>query len=104
MLAKGTAQPFQPRIEGSFEIRQLQLPAAQPFVERLAHMEIESGNTTYLTVADKDGNIVSLIQSIYSEFASGMVPDGLGFVLQNRGQMFNVQDKTHANATQRYHL
>lgn len=60
--------------------------------------EIESGNTTYLTVADKDGNMVSLIQSIYSEFASGMVPEGLGFVLQNRGQMFNVQDKTHANA------
>lgn len=62
--------------------------------------EIENGNTTYLTVADKDGNMVSLIQSIYSEFASGMVPDGLGFVLQNRGQMFNVQDKTHANALQ----
>ncbi len=61
-------------------------------------MEIETGNTTYLTVADKDGNMVSLIQSIYSEFASGMVPDGLGFVLQNRGQMFNVQDKEHANA------
>ncbi|MDT0539728.1 gamma-glutamyltransferase [Croceitalea sp. P059] len=61
-------------------------------------MEIETGNTTYLTIADKDGNMVSLIQSIYSEFASGMVPDGLGFVLQNRGQMFNVQDKSHANA------
>ncbi len=61
-------------------------------------MEIETGNTTYLTVADKEGNMVSFIQSIYSEFASGMVPDGLGFVLQNRGQMFNVQDKTHANA------
>lgn len=61
-------------------------------------MEIETGNTTYLTVADKDGNMVSLIQSIYSEFASGIVPDGLGFVLQNRGQMFNVQDKNHANA------
>ena len=61
-------------------------------------MEIETGNTTYLTVGDKDGNMVSLIQSIYSEFASGMVPDGLGFVLQNRGQMFNVQDRSHANA------
>lgn len=61
-------------------------------------MEIETGNTTYLTVADADGNMVSLIQSIYSEFASGMVPDGLGFVLQNRGQMFNVQDRGHANA------
>ncbi|MEM9361317.1 MAG: gamma-glutamyltransferase [Bacteroidota bacterium] len=61
-------------------------------------LEIETGNTTYLTVADKDGNIVSFIQSIYSEFASGMVPDGLGFVLQNRGQMFNVKDRSHANA------
>jgi len=61
-------------------------------------MEIETGNTTYLTVADREGNMVSFIQSIYSEFASGMVPDQLGFVLQNRGQMFNVQDKDHANA------
>ena len=59
--------------------------------------EIESGNTTYLTVADKDGNMVSLIQSIYAVFASGMVPDGLGFVLQNRGQMFNVKDADHFN-------
>ncbi|MEM9928256.1 MAG: gamma-glutamyltransferase, partial [Bacteroidota bacterium] len=61
-------------------------------------LEIETGNTTYLTVADKDGNMVSLIQSIYFEFGSGMVPNGLGFVLQNRGQMFNVKDPTHANA------
>ncbi len=61
-------------------------------------LEIETGNTTYLTVADKDGNMVSLIQSIYYEFASGMVPDGLGFVLQNRGQMFNVEDPSHPNA------
>jgi gamma-glutamyltranspeptidase/glutathione hydrolase len=61
-------------------------------------LEIEMGNTTYLTVADKDGNMVSLIQSIYSEFASGMVPDGLGFVFQNRGAQFNVQDRNHANA------
>ncbi len=59
--------------------------------------EIEAGNTTYLTVADKDGNMVSLIQSIYAVFASGMVPDDLGFVLQNRGQMFNVKDPNHFN-------
>jgi gamma-glutamyltranspeptidase/glutathione hydrolase len=65
------------------------------------NMEIEKGNTTYLTVADKDGNMVSLIQSIYAEFASGMVPDGLGFVLQNRGQMFNVQDPDHFNSLER---
>ncbi|MBA4299732.1 gamma-glutamyltranspeptidase / glutathione hydrolase [Algoriphagus alkaliphilus] len=60
--------------------------------------DIEKGNTTYLTVADKDGNMVSFIQSIYDEFGSGMVPDGLGFVLQNRGQQFNVQDTNHWNS------
>ena len=60
--------------------------------------EIEKGNTTYLTVADKEGNMVSLIQSIYDEFGSGMVPEGLGFVLQNRGAQFNVQDPNHWNS------
>ncbi|OOG74920.1 gamma-glutamyltransferase [Algoriphagus sp. A40] len=60
--------------------------------------DLELGNTTYLTVADKDGNMVSFIQSIYDEFGSGMVPDGLGFVLQNRGQQFNVQDPNHWNS------
>ncbi len=43
VLAKGTSQPFQPQLEGSLELKQLNLPAAQPFVETLAHMKIESG-------------------------------------------------------------
>ena len=59
--------------------------------------EIERGNTTYLTVADKDGNMISLIQSIYAGFGSGMCPTGLGFVLQNRGSMFNIKDPEHFN-------
>lgn len=59
--------------------------------------EIERGNTTYLTVADKDGNMISLIQSIYAGFGSGMCPPDLGFVLQNRGAMFNVKDSDHFN-------
>ncbi len=59
--------------------------------------EIERGNTTYLTVADKDGNMISLIQSIYAGFGSGMCPTGLGFVLQNRGNMFNIKDPEHFN-------
>lgn len=62
--------------------------------------EIEKGNTTYLTVADKDGNMVSLIQSNYAGFGSGLCPPGLGFVLQNRGSMFNVKDPTHFNYLQ----
>ncbi len=48
-------------------------------------------NTIYLTVADKEGNMVSLIQSNYRGMGSGMTPTGLGFVLQNRGESFNLK-------------
>ncbi len=54
--------------------------------------KIEAGNTIYLTVADKFGNMVSLIQSNYRGMGSGMCPTGLGFVLQDRGEMFSLQD------------
>jgi gamma-glutamyltranspeptidase/glutathione hydrolase len=49
-----------------------------------------SGDTTYLTVTDSDGNMVSLIQSNYAEFGSGLVADGTGFALQDRGGLFNL--------------
>jgi gamma-glutamyltranspeptidase/glutathione hydrolase len=55
------------------------------------------GDTTYLTVVDRDGNMVSLIQSNFSEFGSGIVPDGTGFVLQNRGALFSL-DPASPNA------
>ena len=58
--------------------------------------EIENGDTIYLTVADKDGNMVSLIQSNYRGMGSGMVPPGLGFMLQDRGELFSL-DKDHYN-------
>ena len=45
--------------------------------------DIENGDTIYLTVADKDGNMVSLIQSNYRGMGSGMIPPGLGFMLQD---------------------
>lgn len=51
----------------------------------------EPQNTIYLTVADKEGNMVSLIQSNYRGMGSGVTPPGLGFVLQNRGESFNLQ-------------
>jgi gamma-glutamyltranspeptidase/glutathione hydrolase len=58
--------------------------------------KIEAGNTIYLTVADKYGNMVSLIQSNYRGMGSGMCPTGLGFILQDRGEMFTLETG-HAN-------
>jgi gamma-glutamyltranspeptidase/glutathione hydrolase len=58
---------------------------------------LDNGETTYLVVADKDRNFVSLIQSNYAGFGSGPVPDGLGFCLQDRGALFNL-DPSHPNA------
>ena len=50
----------------------------------------EVGNdTTYLTVVDKDGNIISLIQSLYSEFGTGLVVPGTGMILNNEMGDFN---------------
>ena len=57
---------------------------------------LQSGDTIYLTVADEAGNMVSLIQSNYRGMGSGMTPPGLGFILQNRGELFAL-DPTHAN-------
>ncbi|MEE4176554.1 MAG: gamma-glutamyltransferase [Bacteroides sp.] len=51
----------------------------------------DTPNTIYLTVADKDGNMVSLIQSNYRGMGSGMTPTGLGFVLQDRGESFTLE-------------
>lgn len=53
---------------------------------------LDPGNTVYLTVADKEGNMVSLIQSNYRGMGSGMVPDGLGFMLQDRGELFSLKE------------
>ncbi len=54
--------------------------------------EIENGDTIYLTTADSEGNMVSLIQSNYRGMGSGMVPPGLGFMLQDRGEMFSLEE------------
>lgn len=58
--------------------------------------EPRSSETVYLTVADRDGNVVSLINSLYGPFGSGLVVDGTGIVLQNRGRGF-VLDPAHPN-------
>ncbi len=61
-----------------------------------AHCDVAAGeiaagkDTTYLTVVDRDGNMVSLIQSNFSEFGSGIVAPGTGFALHNRGALFTL--------------
>ena len=67
---------------------------------------LEHGDTIYLTVADKDRNMVSLIQSNYRGFGSGMCPDGLGFCLQDRGELFDLREgqfNTYAPAKRPFH-
>lgn len=54
------------------------------------------GDTVYLSVTDRAGNIVSLIQSIFMDFGSGLAAKGTGFALQNRAHLFSV-DPAHPN-------
>lgn len=75
------------------------LQRAKKIDYRKAAQSVEPGRiqntseTIYLTVADEEGNMVSLIQSVYSPWGSHYAVDGLGFTLQNRGAMFSLQDK-----------
>ena len=61
-----------------------------------ADKKLEDGDTTYLTVADENGMMVSLIQSNYRGMGSGLVADGMGFMFQDRGQLFSL-DPAHPN-------
>jgi gamma-glutamyltranspeptidase/glutathione hydrolase len=64
----------------------------QPPISQLPGITDAKGkDTIYMTVIDKDGSIVSLIQSNYSGFGSGLVPKAAGFMLQNRGALFTLE-------------
>ena len=69
------------------------MPAAEPGVIP----QLNEGDTIYLTTADADGMMVSLIQSNYRGMGSGMAPPGLGFILQDRGEQF-VLKEGHPNS------
>ena len=58
---------------------------------------LKAGDTIYLTAADQYGNMISLIQSNYRGMGSGMVPPGLGFMLQDRGELFSL-NPNHKNS------
>jgi gamma-glutamyltranspeptidase/glutathione hydrolase len=65
--------------------------------ESVGAPESFAGNTVYLAVVDREGNIASLIQSVYQHFGSGVIVDDYGFALQNRGALFEL-DPNHPNA------
>ena len=72
-------------------------PAKSNCMERPGHPLTVHGDTIYLSTVDREGNIVSLIQSLYMHFGSGVVVDDYGFALQNRGGLFEF-DPAHPNA------
>jgi gamma-glutamyltranspeptidase/glutathione hydrolase len=76
--------------------REIDPARANPSVSP-GRLPVKGGDTTYLSVVDRDGNMVSLIQSNFANFGSGLVPAGAGFVLQSRGGLFTL-DPAHANA------
>jgi gamma-glutamyltranspeptidase/glutathione hydrolase len=55
---------------------------------------LSRSDTTYLTVVDREGNVLSLIQSNYNEFGSGVTVRGMGFALQDRGALFSLDPKS----------
>ena len=59
------------------------------------------GDTIYMTVADKDGNVVSLIQSIYESFGAGIVAGETGITLHNRGGLFTLETRSTERARAR---
>jgi gamma-glutamyltranspeptidase/glutathione hydrolase len=86
MLDKGFARTRAKAIDAS---------SAQAAVSA-AELPVHAGDTVYLSVADRDGNMVSLIQSNFAGFGSGVVAAGTGFPLQNRGALFTL-DRAHPN-------
>ena len=60
----------------------------------VAPAALSSSDTTYLSVVDREGNILSLIQSNYAAFGSGITVRGMGFVLQNRGALFSLDPRS----------
>ncbi|MFH1749171.1 MAG: gamma-glutamyltransferase, partial [Planctomycetota bacterium] len=66
-------------------------PASELDWQRI-EAKLRDSDTIYLTVADKDRNMISLIQSNFRGFGSGLCPDGLGFCFQDRGELFTLEE------------
>jgi gamma-glutamyltranspeptidase/glutathione hydrolase len=92
--------PLQELISKEYARRRARLIHPRRAAPKVAPGRLRGGSdTVYLTAADKQGNMVSLIQSIYYAWGSRYVPDRLGFCLQNRGKLFSL-DPNHLNKLQ----
>ncbi|MEQ1746591.1 MAG: gamma-glutamyltransferase [Saprospiraceae bacterium] len=89
--------PVRELLDKAYAARRRSLIQPDRASTRVAAGDPFANNTIYLTVADREGNMVSLIQSNYRGMGSGMVPPGLGFMLHDRGELFSL-DSAHANA------
>lgn len=88
--------PVQELISKNYAAERRELINPKRAAKRISESKLKDGDTIYLTVADGEGNMISLIQSNYRGMGSGMTPPGLGFVLQDRGELFSL-DKDHMN-------
>ena len=98
-LARHVADPGHMEIDPKALIDPNYLATRRKLIDpRRAAVRVEPGRfatateTIYLSVADRDGNMVSFIHSIFGAFGSGIVIPGTGFVLQNRGAGFTLED------------
>ncbi len=91
--------PVSALISDAYAVERRALISMDQVMPQVTHGDpaiLEEGDTTYLTVADGAGMMVSLIQSNFRGMGSGLAPDGLGFMLQNRGELFSL-DPDHPN-------
>lgn len=88
--------PVQELISKSYAEKRRKLINPNRASKRITESKLRDGDTIYMTVADSEGNMISLIQSNYRGMGSGMTPPGLGFVLQDRGELFAL-DADHSN-------
>lgn len=88
-----TAVPVQGLLSKAYAREQAQRIDMKQAARRIeaGHPPLRSGDTTYIAVADSEGNMVSLIQSNYAGFGSGFTVEPFGFGLQNRGALFNLK-------------
>ena len=83
--------PLKELISKSYAAERVKLIDPDRAAQKVASGRLKnSSDTIYLTAADQHGNMISLIQSIYHGWGSKWVPDGLGFALQNRGELFSL--------------